>query len=41
MEQVSREMLHRLAVERSGELVQLVSDLIRIPKSDINNTFQG
>ena len=38
MEQVSREMLHRLAVERSGELVQLVSDLIRIPSENPTGT---
>ncbi len=38
MSQVTRESLHQLAKERSGELVQLVSDLIRIPSENPTGT---
>lgn len=34
MEQVTRQALHQMAKDRSGELVQLVSDLIRIPSEN-------
>ena len=38
MSEATREMIHQMAKERSGELVQLVSDLIRIPSENPTGT---
>ena len=38
MSQVTREAIHQMAKDKSGELVQLVSDIIRIPSENPTGT---